>query len=78
MSNSVNLPVPPQITIIDGAHRFELDGATAMLIRMVVEQRNFFNAAYNAGVVHLHFSGKDGTANMKSELDWHAQANANA
>ena len=62
---------PPSrpLVLIDGTEKVEISGTAAFMIRMIIEQRGFFNASYNKGVVHFHFSGKEQTANMQSELN---------
>lgn len=75
------IPIPaqhtttaPPLVIHDGELQIEVGGAAAYMIRLIVEQAFFFNAPYNAGVIHFHFSGKEQTANVKSELNCFPQS----
>ncbi len=68
-----NEPPPARIIIIDDSRKVEISGAAAQMIRMIVEQANFFNAPYSAGVVHFHFNGRERSANLRSELTLQTQ-----
>lgn len=65
---------PRPLTIVDGGREIKVTATAASIIRMIIEQQSYFNAPYVAGVVHLHFSGREQTANLKSDLDFCPQA----
>lgn len=62
-------PAVPPLLIEDGKEKVEVSGVAAYMIRMILADRDFFNRTYNKGVVHFHFSGKEQSANMQSELN---------
>lgn len=66
-------PAPRSLTITDGGQVFTISGAAAVMIRMIREQASFFNAPYCAGAVHFHFSGKEQSANIKTDVDYKPQ-----
>lgn len=68
MSTDAN-SLPRPLVIVDGDKKIQVIATAANMIRMIAEQQLFFNAPYNAGVVHFHFSGKDHSANLKTDLD---------
>lgn len=69
-ANGVNEPhvAPRPLLIVDGKEQKTIDGAAAAMIRMIAEQAAFFNAPYNTGVIHFHFSGNGQAANIKSDV----------